>query len=103
MSETAKRFNDDKVDFSLLPVEACKSESRVWMFGERKYDRGNWKKLWGEKTIDVAIASLLRHAFAILDGEIRDPESGEYHAGHIRCNAAMLIEYHVRKEKEEQK
>jgi hypothetical protein len=62
------------------------------MMGEKKYGRDNWKKLWGDKTVEVVMASLLRHAFAILDGEERDPESGEYHAGHVRCNVAMLIE-----------
>jgi hypothetical protein len=64
------------------------------MGGEKKYGRSNWKKLWGEDTVNVAMSSLLRHAFAILNGEVTDAESGEYHAAHIRANAAMLIEYY---------
>lgn len=89
----AKRFNKDKIDMSLLPVEACLQEAKVWQLGEKKYGRDNWKKLWGDDTIQVAMASLLRHAFAILDGQINDPETGLDHAAHIRCNAAMILEY----------
>lgn len=93
MSDNADRFNIDKTNLSLLPVSACEHEARVWMFGAKKYGRSNWKKLWGDDTITTAMDSLLRHSFAILNGESVDPESGEYHAAHIRCNAAMIIEH----------
>ena len=88
----ADRFNEGKVDLSLLPAKACRAEARVWMKGEIKYGRDNWRKLWGDDTTRVVMASLLRHAFAILEGEKLDPETGEPHAAHIRCNAAMLLE-----------
>lgn len=91
--DNALRFNQNKVDLTLLPAEACEQECRVWMMGEKKYGRYNWKKLWGPKTVEVAMASLLRHAFAILEGEVNDEESGLDHAAHIRCNAAMILEY----------
>src|SRR3990167_2470473 len=93
ISPNALRDNQNKLDFTLLPVAACEAETKVWMHGAKKYGRTNWRKLWGADTVDITMASLLRHAFAILDGESRDKESGEYHAAHIRCNAAMLIEY----------
>ena len=90
----ADRFNTGKLDFTLLPTDALEAEARVWMVGEKKYSRDNWQKLWGDDTIPVVMASLLRHAFAIQAGELRDTETGEYHAAHIRCNAAMLIRHH---------
>lgn len=90
---TAKKFNQGKVDLSLLPATACYEEAKAWMFGMDKYGRDNWKKLWGDKTIQVAMGSLLRHAFAILDNEMYDKESGLHHAAHIRCNAAMILEH----------
>jgi len=93
MSNQASRFNTGKIDLALLPAAACQEEARVWMMGEEKYGRDNWKKLWGDQTITVVMASLLRHAFSILDGETVDSESGLDHAAHIRCNAAMIIEY----------
>jgi len=94
MKKKAKRFNQGKPDMSLLPPKACEAEARVWGAGADKYGRNNWKQFWGDKTTDVIMASLLRHAFAILAGDERDEETGEYHAAHIRANAAMLIEYY---------
>ena len=92
-TEVAQRHNQGKIDLSLLPVEACTQEALVWGFGEKKYGRNNWTKLWGDNTVNVAMASLLRHAFAVLNGELEDSESGLPHAAHIRCNAAMILEY----------
>ena len=100
MVDKAKRFNAGKVDLTLLPVAACKAEARVWMKGAEKYGRKNWEKLWGEDTTNIVMASLLRHAFAILEGETVDPETQEYHAAHIRANAAMLIHYYERDKEE---
>ena len=91
--ERANRFNTGKTDFTLIPVDSMEAEARVWMQGQEKYGRGNWEKLWGDDTPTVVIQSLYRHMLAILDGEIYDKESGEQHAAHIRCNAAMLIRY----------
>jgi len=89
----AKRFNDGKVDYTMVPLDALTEEARVWMAGEAKYGRDNWTKLWGEDTVNVVLASLLRHAYAIQSGEENDPESGLQHAGHIRANAAMLVRH----------
>ena len=102
MSNIAKRYNEGKVDLTLIPTKAQRAEARVWMLGEKKYGRNNWEKLWGDKTVPVVMASLMRHATAILDGEATDQESGQFHAAHIRCNAAMLIEYFDRREKQEE-
>lgn len=90
----ADRYNEGKIDYTLLPVDALEAEARVWMLGAEKYDRDNWKKLWGNESVDVIMASLLRHAMAIQKGEHVDQETGEYHAAHIRCNCAMLIHYY---------
>ena len=95
----AARFNKGKADLTLLPKIACEQEALVWAFGAKKYTRDNWKKLWGKDTYAVANASLLRHAMAIANGELIDEESGLPHAAHIRCNAAMILEYQMKKGK----
>ena len=97
----AKRFNKDKIDLSLLPRHALEEEAKVWMFGAEKYGRDNWKKLWGDNTVRICSASLLRHAHAIASGELFDKESGLPHAAHIRCNAAMIIEYQMQQKESE--
>jgi hypothetical protein len=89
----AKRFNEGKVDLSLLPTEALRQEAMVWMSGEKKYGRDNWKSLWGADTMSVCLASALRHMLGMMDGELVDQESGLPHAAHVRCNMAMILEY----------
>ena len=96
--QMAKRYNSGKIDLTLIPVDAQRAEAEVWAKGAEKYGRGNWEKLWGKDTVSVVLASLLRHATAIQDGEINDPETGLQHAAHIRSNAAMLIRYFNGKE-----
>jgi hypothetical protein len=93
-SSRATRHNQGKIDYTLLPVDALEAEAKVWMLGEKKYGRNNWEKLHGEDTTNVIMGCLLRHAFAILDGELVDPESGVHHGAHIRANAAMLIRHY---------
>jgi hypothetical protein len=93
MSTTADRHNQGKVDLTYLPGEALEQEARVWEFGASKYARDQWRKLWGEDTIRVCMASAMRHMVAINSGELHDPESGLPHAAHVRCNMAMILEY----------
>ena len=90
---TAKRFNEGKVDLTLIPYDAEIEEARVWMMGEEKYGRNNWEKLWGEDTVDLCLACSLRHINAMKRGELIDNESGLPHAAHVRCNMAMIIRY----------
>lgn len=103
-TSNATRHNQGKPDLSYLPRIACEEECRVWEFGHKVkgYGRNNWKKLWGDRTVEVASASLLRHALAIADGELVDPESGLPHAAHVRANAAMILEWQ-RKEEDKKK
>ena len=91
--EKAKRFNQGKTDFTLIPISAREEEARVWMLGEEKYGRDNWRKFWGDDTIKVILQSAYRHLAAIEQGEYIDSESGHQHAAHVRCNMAMIIEY----------
>lgn len=96
MSDKARRYNSNKVDYTLIPTAARKEEARAWMRGEIKYDRNNWKKLWGGETIIECMKSLLRHTTALEEGETIDPETGVSHAALIRCNAGMMIEHQSR-------
>jgi Domain of unknown function (DUF5664) len=89
-SGMAKRFNSGKTRFSLIPVKAEEAESKVWTMGAEKYGERNWEK--GLPFLSV-IDSMLRHIKAYQKGETIDSESGQPHMAHIRCNAAMLIEY----------
>jgi hypothetical protein len=89
----AQRFNEGKVDLTFNPTKGLIAQARVWMYGAKKYARDNWKKLWGEDTVNVALASAYRHMEAMKSGEMVDPESGCLHAGHVMCNMAMIVEH----------
>lgn len=101
MSNNANRFNQGKVDYTLLPLDSLTEEARVWMAGEQKYGRKNWELLWGDDTPQVAMASALRHIFAYLSGEEFDPETGLHHLAHARCNCAMGIRHTKEKQKKQ--
>lgn len=60
-----------------------------------KKGEGNWKIGLNLKEIED---SMQRHLASLIDGEIRDPESGLYHIGHIMCNS-MFWMYHYTKNK----
>jgi hypothetical protein len=81
------RDNEGKPKWSLVDFDALEDMVRVLEYGARKYSPDNWKN--GLKVTEVT-ESLLRHTFALLQGENDDPETGLPHAGHILCNAMFL-------------
>ncbi len=87
--QTALRFNNGKLDWSLVPFEGLEEMVRVLEFGAKKYARGNWRNGEG-LSFNETLCSLLRHTFAFMNGEDKDPETGLSHIGHIQCNALFL-------------
>jgi len=90
----ATRHNQGKPQLSMV-LEARKgleAAARALEFGQRKYDRANWKK--GLKTTQI-LDSLLRHTTKLLDPQSpdEDDESGLNHVDHIVANALFLAEY----------
>lgn len=70
-----------------IPRRVLRDIGHVLGFGADKYSDRNW-----EKGIPFShlFASALRHADAVLRGEIVDPESGLPHEAHFYCNLAFL-------------
>lgn len=91
--EKSLRYNDGKVQWSLVDFKSIEGLPRVLEFGAKKYSRDNWKIGLDPNEI---LDSLSRHLFALMSGETNDPESGLPHIGHILCNA-MFYEYHTNK------
>lgn len=81
------RYNEGKLQWTLIDFSCLEDMVKVLEFGEKKYSRDNWKK--GLKTTEVA-DSLMRHLFAYLRGEDKDPETGLPHTAHLLCNAMFL-------------
>ncbi len=85
------KFDQEKPAVGLIPATAMEEEGYVWGLGERKYGTHNWRK---GLTILRICGAILRHTIAIMRGQDIDPESGKHHGAHIRCDAAMLIEFY---------
>lgn len=96
--QTAIKYDHDKTDWSLMPFEAIEEINKVLDFGAKKYAAHNWKKGEGFKYTRV-LNSLLRHIFAYMRGEDKDPESGLSHLAHAGCNIVFLLYYNKYKDR----
>jgi hypothetical protein len=76
------KHDTDKPDLSLVSPIWITGVARVLTFGKKKYAAHNWRK--GIETSRL-LAACLRHIFAFLSGEDRDPETGECHLDHASC------------------
>jgi hypothetical protein len=95
----ALRYNSGKRRWDLVDFQSLEPMVEVLEYGADKYTvkdsegnimvtgANNWKK--GLKVLSI-FASMLRHTFALMSGEDKDPESGKHHIGHIQCNAMFL-------------
>lgn len=106
----ARRYNEGKLEWSLVHFKSLEPMIRVLEYGAEKYTvrdketgqvtssgRHNWKNgMDKEKILECA----MRHLTAIFDGETTDKESGLPHIGHLMCNA-MFYQYYIDKETEE--
>lgn len=84
-----KKRDQGKTRIDLIPAKALAEMGRVLAYGAEKYSANSWSSVPNAK--ERYLAALLRHAVAIMDGELRDPETGLLHAAHAACNAAFLI------------
>ena len=84
------KHDTGKPGLHLLPPEALEEIAKVLDFGSRKYDSWNWAQ--GFKWSRL-YGSTLRHLFAHMRGENKDPETGLSHLAHVGCNVLFLI-YH---------
>lgn len=92
------KHDEGKYPLHLLPVEVLEEVSRVLDFGSRKYQDWNWAK--GFKWSRLYSASL-RHLFAHMRGEDKDPETGISHLAHATCNLLFLMYHELHKKGED--
>ena len=83
------------IQLSVIPPEALMELGRVYGYGTKKYARHNFRKGYDWS---LSYDALLRHLFADLNGEDRDPESGLYHLSHATWHCLNLLQYHLDKE-----
>ena len=103
--QEATKFDDNKLDWTLVPYDALEEVVRVLSFGAVKYNekgRGpstwNWSKGTGLGKWRT-LAAILRHLTAYLKGEVYDPETKLNHMAHVCCGALFLLSYHKNSDK----
>jgi len=83
-----------KLPVELVPTEMIEAVAEIMDFGRQKYTEDGWKSV--PNAYRRYMGALLRHAYAILRGELIDPESGKPHVFHLACNVAFLCYFHKR-------
>lgn len=95
--DKALRYNDWKIDWSLVHLPSLEPMARVLEYGAKKYTVGevsgreNWKKPMDKKQI---LNSMMRHLVRLMEDEELDSESKLPHVGHIMANA-MMYSWHT--------
>lgn len=83
------KFDQGKIDWSLLPWDGLEPVVRVLEFGAEKYARDNWRKV--PNSTARYRKALLRHVIAWCAGQENDPETGESHLAHAVCCGIFLL------------
>jgi len=89
--QKALRYNENKLDYSLLEPYAIQELVRVFDKGSKKYAPYNW--LNGGMEYSKMLASLKRHIAAFELGEDIDQETGCHHMAHAAWNALGIVSY----------
>ena len=82
-----KKFDSDKVDWTLMPWKELEQVLMILEFGAKKYSRDNWKHIEPARYEKAA----MRHLISYITGELNDPETGKSHLAHLVCNALFLM------------
>lgn len=82
------KFDQDKPRMDLLDPTAMLELSKVLTFGASKYAAHNWRKGLSKTRL---LAAALRHLFAYLGGQDKDPETGLSHAAHAMCCCMFIL------------
>lgn len=79
-----------KPRWNLLPLKSTEEVVKVLTFGGNKYGDDNWRLVPNHKPRYFSAA--LRHIWAWMRGETKDPESNHHHLAHAICCLLFLME-----------
>lgn len=91
---TGLKYDSEKTDWSLLPMDVIEEVAEVLTFGAKKYAPDNWKRV--PKWRDRYYSAAQRHIKQYRDGEFNDLETDRSHLAHAIACLVFLYE----KEKE---
>lgn len=88
----AVKHDEQKPMVELLPPQALIEIAKALTHGANKYGKHNWRRGF---TWCRLIGSLLRHVYAWLGREDKDPETGLSHLAHAGANILMLLDHEI--------
>jgi len=89
MTTIGKKFDQNKIDWSLLPIEPTEEVIKVLMYGANKYAPDNWKHV--EDHERRYYNAIMRHISAWKKGEKTDQETGISHLAHAVCSLLFIL------------
>lgn len=89
----AKKLDEGKLPWHLLPGDAVEEVLKVLDFGQKKYAPRNWEKGMSWSRV---FSALMRHMWVWFRGDSRDSETGLSHLAHAGCCILFLLAYEIR-------
>lgn len=91
--EKGKKYDSNKLEWDLLPIDALTVIIKVFMFGAGKYGKRNWENgMAFSRLYNAAV----RHMTKWYAGETFDPETDINHLAHSIVSLMMILAYQVR-------
>ena len=87
-TDRGQKFDEGKLDFTLLEPAMLEAYTRIRMYGNQKYAPDSWKEVPG--AYKRYLAAALRHLLAELEDKYSYDESGMPHLWHALCNLGFL-------------
>jgi len=87
MTLTGIKYDQDKLDYTLLPWSSVDQVVQVLEFGAEKYTKNNWQLVSKERYLKA----LFRHVIAYAQDETLDSESQLPHLAHAVCCALFIL------------
>ena len=84
----AQKFDQGKLRWDLVPIEALEKVVDVFTYGAKKYGDRNWEK---GIELDRLYAAAMRHLAEAQKGVALDEESGKPHLAHAAANLLMWM------------
>lgn len=87
------KFDEGKLRFDLLPLDALEEIVRVYTFGAQKYGDRNWEK---GIVYSRFVGASFRHILSWFKGSKADEESGIHPLAHAAWSLIALLTYDLR-------
>lgn len=84
-----RKFDGDKLEYSLIPQGVLANILRVLGFGKKKYAADNWQFV--DNARERYFNATMRHLTSWWEGERVDQETGENHLAHAACCIMFLL------------